>query len=195
MSHTLPQSIAASLRKEPETAVLGALGVAVVAFHRGFPALAWTEFAAVPPELRWQHAASEYVRSGIKTDRTTVLDEVRRLVADDPESVDARNWTDILGAVFGAGDEELSREIFAVLDREVGDGTDVDESVVVNRDWIRPWVAASADSPERDPPSRPVTCRSRSWTTAIPAGRVHRRTSATTCRAWPRWDTWCVTRT
>ena len=142
------QSIAASLRKEPETAVLGRLGCAVVAFQRGFPALAWTEFAAVPMQLRWQHAASEYVRSGIKTDRTTVLDEVRRLVADDPESVDARNWTDILGAVFGAGDEELSREIFAILDREVGDGQDIDESVVANRDWIRRWVAASASSPD-----------------------------------------------
>src|SRR3954467_6567761 len=95
-------SIAASLRKDPEASALGALASAVVAFHRGFSARAWTEFAGVPRELRWHHAASEYVRSGIKTDRPTVLDEVRRLVADDPESVDARNWTDILGAVYGA---------------------------------------------------------------------------------------------
>ena len=118
----------------------------MVAFHRGFPALAWSEFADVPPALRWRHAASEYVRSGIRTDRATVLDDVRRLVAEDPESVDAGNWTDILAAVYGAGDEDLARAVFAVLDREVGDGTGVDEELVVNRDWIRPWVAASADS-------------------------------------------------
>jgi hypothetical protein len=139
-------SIAASLRKDPGSSELGALASAVVAFHRGFPARSWAEFAAVPRELRWHHAASEYVRSGIKADRSTVLDEVRRLVADDPESVDAGNWTDILGAVYGAGDEELAREVFAILDREVGDGTGIAEELVVNRDWIRPWVAATADS-------------------------------------------------
>lgn len=139
-------SIAASLRKEPKSAEIGALAGAIVAFHRGFPTLAWTEFAAVPRELRWRHAASEYVRSGIKTDRTTVLEEVRRLVADDPVWVDARDWTDILGAVYGAGDEDLAREVFAILDREVGDGSRVGDELVVNRDWIRPWVAATADS-------------------------------------------------
>jgi hypothetical protein len=42
-----------SLRKQPETAALGALTCAVVAFHRGFPALARAEFADVPRELRW----------------------------------------------------------------------------------------------------------------------------------------------
>ena len=140
-------SIAASLRKEPDTAALGALAFGLVAFHRGFLSLASDEFAGVPRDLRWQHAASEYVRAGVRTDRGTVLGEVRRLVADHPESVDARNWTDILGAVFGAGDEELSREIFAILDRQVGDGSHVGKAVVANRDWIRPWVAASADSP------------------------------------------------
>jgi len=142
-------SIAASLRKEPETSALGALTSAVVAFHRGFPALAWSEFAEVSPALRWRHAASEYVRSGIRTDRATVLDDVRRLIVEDSQrlvSVDAGNWTDILAAVYGAGDEDLARAVFAVLDREVGDGTGVDEVLVVNRDWIRPWVAASADS-------------------------------------------------
>ena len=83
-------SIAASLRKEPESAALGALASAIVAFHRGYLALAWTEFAAVPPPLRWRHAASEYVRAGIRTDRATVLEDVRRLVGEDPDSVGRR---------------------------------------------------------------------------------------------------------
>ena len=51
--------------------------------------------------------------------------------------MDAGNWTDILGAVYGAGDEELARQVFAILDREVGDGTGVDEELVVNRDWMQ----------------------------------------------------------
>jgi Glycosyl transferase family 8 len=139
-------SIAASLRKEPASAALGALASAIVALHRGFPALAWTEFAAVPRELRWRRAAAEYVRAGITSDRATVLDEVRRLVAQNPDSVDAGNWTEILGAVYGAGEEELARQVFAILDREVGDGTDVDAALVVTRDWLRRWVAATADS-------------------------------------------------
>jgi hypothetical protein len=139
-------SISASLRKEPETAALGALAFALVAFRRGFPALAWAEFAAVPRDLRWQHAAAEYVRAGISSHRTTVLDEVRRLVDEDPDSVVAGNWSEILGAVYGAGEEELAREVFAILDRAVGGGADVDAELVVNRDWLRRWVAATADS-------------------------------------------------
>lgn len=140
-------SIAASLRKEPETAAIGALGSAIVAFHRGYVAMAWTEFEHVSPELRWRHAASEYVRSGLKEGRPTVLEEVRRLVAETPHSVDARGWTDILGPIYGAGEEALSREIFAVLDQQVGDGTDTPKALVEYRDWMRDWVFASADSP------------------------------------------------
>lgn len=140
-------SIAASLRKEPDTAHLGALASAIVAFHRGYVSMAWKEFATVPRELRWRYGASEYVRSGIKAGRATVLGEVRRLVAETPDSVDAGGWTDILGTIYGAGEEELARDIFAILDGRIGDGNGSPKASVEYRDWMRYWISLSADSP------------------------------------------------
>jgi hypothetical protein len=141
-------SIASSLRREPGTAVIGGLAGAIVAFQRGYPATAWTLFQTVPVALRWRHAALEYVRSGLHADRTGVLRDVRRLVDTPPDDVDAKGWTDVLGAVFGAGEEELSRGVFAVLDRLVSDGAGIPEPLVENRDWMRRWVASSAISPD-----------------------------------------------
>jgi hypothetical protein len=148
------ESIGASLRKEPDTAHLGALASAIVAFHRSYVPTAWQEFGTVPRELRWRHAASEYVRSGIKTDRATVLGEVRRLLAEAPDSVDPQSWSDILGTIYGAGEEDLARDIFAVFDRRIGDGTGTPKGLVEYRDWMRSWVALSADSPSA--PNVPV---------------------------------------
>ena len=144
-------SIGASLAKEPETAVIGRLITALVAHHRGYLDLAWHEFEAVPAELRWRHAAAEFVHSGVRTNRETVLDDIRQLLTEAPEYVDAKAWIDVLGATFGAGEEDLSREVFAVLDRIIGDGAGIAPGLVVERDWLRPWVAASANSPDAEP--------------------------------------------
>ena len=77
----------------------------------------------MPRDLWRRHATSEYVRTGIQVDRETALDEVRRLLAETPECLDARSWLHIVGAVYGVGDEDLARQAFAVLDGLVGDGT------------------------------------------------------------------------
>jgi Glycosyl transferase family 8 len=143
----LAASLGASLAKEPETAAVGGLIGGIVAYRRGYPALAWREFSRASPELVWRYAAFEYARSGITTDRETVLAEIRRVVSEIPDYIDARGWIAIVGAVFGARDEALAREVFAVLDGQVGDGSGVASAVVVERDWLRPWVAASARSP------------------------------------------------
>ena len=150
-------SIAASLSKEPETASIGALTGAIVAYHRGYLTMCWAEFQRVPEDLRWRYAAAEYVRSGIHADRGRVLDEVRDLVAVRPATVSAQSWLDILGVVFGADDEELAREIFVILDELVGEGSGRSDPLVVNRDWLRRWVAASADSPEAAVPAGHVS--------------------------------------
>jgi hypothetical protein len=144
---TAAASIAASLRKEPGSAGAGSLASAIVAYHHGYLANAWALFETVPPAQRWKYAAPEYVRSGIHADRAKVLADVRSLLADPDQDVDAKGWSDILGAVFGAGEEELSREVYAVLDRVVGDGSGIATRMVENRDWMRHWVAASAVSP------------------------------------------------
>lgn len=144
-------SIAASLHKEPETATIGALASAIIASDGGYMALAWSEFEVVPSRLWAAHAAREYVRCGLAVDRESTLAAVRTLVVDAPDFVDAKAWTEILGPVFGLGEEDLARDIFAILDRMVGDGTGVDPAMVVTRDWLRPWVAASPDSRSAPP--------------------------------------------
>ena len=143
----LASSLGASLAKDRETAGVGGLVGGIAAYRRGFPELAWREFSKAPPELVWRYAALEYARSGITADRATVLAEIRRVVSEVPDYIDAKGWIAIVGAVYGAREDGLEREVFAVLDAMVGDGSGVTSAVVVERDWLRPWVAVTADSP------------------------------------------------
>jgi len=83
------------------------------------------------------------VRAGLATAPERTLQEIRTLVQDDPPGVGAEGWYEILAAVFGHGDQELARAVFAVFDRYVAD----DSPIALQRDSMRPWVAADADSP------------------------------------------------
>ena len=139
-------SVAAALRAAPETAAVGALASAIVSFHRGYVELAWHQFQDVPRDLWRRHATSEFVRAGIQVDRETALEEVRRLLGESPECLDARSWLHVVGAVYGVGDEDLARRSFAVLDAVVGTGRGVTEELVIERNWLRPWVDASGNS-------------------------------------------------
>ena len=94
-------------------------------------------------------APRDHVRSGLATAPEETLREIRPLVADDPPGVGAESWYEILAAVFGYGDQELAREVFAVFDRRVGD----DSPLRLQRDSLAPWVAADADSPTAPPPA------------------------------------------
>lgn len=147
-AHDVATSMATSLRRHPETADAGALATAVVATHRGHVGLAWARFAEVPAGLRWRYAADEYVRSGIVAARTALLDDVRALLEDGPDTVGPAVWTQIVGPVYGAGESDLARRVFEVLDRQVGDGSGVAEKITVNRDWLRRWIDARPDSPQ-----------------------------------------------
>ena len=98
----------------------------------------------------WARSAPrEHVRAGLATAPAQTLDEVRQLVADDPAGVPAESWYEILAAVFGYGDQELARAVFAVFDRRVGEGSPLRRQ----RDSLAPWVAADADSPTALPPA------------------------------------------
>jgi hypothetical protein len=88
-------------------------------------------------------APREHVRAGLATAPERTLEEIRALVADDPPGVSAQGWYEILAAVFGYGDQGLARAVFAVFDRHVGD----DSPLTLQRDSMRPWVEADADSP------------------------------------------------
>ena len=124
----------------------------------------------------------------------TVLDEIRRLVTEDPTSVDAGDWIgDPRRRSTALGEEELAREVFDDPRSQGRRRHDVEDALVVTRDWLRRWVRGDGRThaaPRRVPEG---TSRSRSWTTATRAGTGRRPTSATTSRASRRSATWSGT--
>jgi hypothetical protein len=96
-----------------------------------------------------RNAPAERVRAGLATEPEETLREVRTLVAEDPPGVGAEGWYEILAAVFGYGAQDVAREVFGVFDRHV----DADSPLRRQRDSLRSWVAADADSPTAPPPA------------------------------------------
>ena len=150
-------SVATALRNDPATDRIGDLAAGIVAEHGGYLALAWSHLAPLPPELWTRYAAREYARAGLDQDPDSALRTIRELLAADADDVPAAAWLEILGPVFGYGDHELVQRLFALLDARVGDGSGVDTALVVNRDWLRPWVAASPDGRSAPPVAAGVT--------------------------------------
>ncbi len=140
-------SMAAALRIDPSTRAVGDLCSGVVAFHGGYLELAWHHLSATPRELWSRHALSEYVRAGVDQDTDNLLGEVRSLLADPPEHMNAKRWMDVLEPVFGAGAMELAEEVFGVLDETMARQPKVNEKLAVRRDWMRRWIERSPDSP------------------------------------------------
>ena len=105
------------------------------------------------------------MRSGLAAAPEETLREIRALVADDPPGVGAESWYEILAAVFGYGDQELAREVFAVFDRRVGD----DSPLRLERDSLRALGRRRRRLAHRSAAPRAGAAPSRSWTTAIRA--------------------------
>ncbi len=148
-----PVAVAVSnaLARQPETADVGALAAGIVAFRRGFPILAWEKLSRLPVELWAAHAPEEYVRAGLALDAETTLASVRELVAAEPSYVGPAGWLAMLGPVFAHGDLDLARSLFEALDRTIEEGKGSSRDLVVNRDWLRPWVAESPDDSSAPP--------------------------------------------
>jgi hypothetical protein len=141
------ESLAESLRRYPETEALGRLAGGIVAYRRGFVELAWERLRTVPREIWTDFAAAEYVRSGLAVDREATLEEIRRLAADDPPAVQAKAWFDVMAPVFGLGEGDLARRLFAIFDRHVDEDERPWRGGALNRDWMRRWVAADPNAP------------------------------------------------
>jgi hypothetical protein len=150
--HAAAQAVAASLRERPETETLGRVASGIVAYKRGYRALAWEELRTVSRETWARHAPAEFVRAGLAIAPGEALAAVRALVADDPDGVRMRGWYEIVTAVWGYGDAALARDAFAVFDRHVAAGTGRWGDAESRRDWLKPWIAASADSPTAPAP-------------------------------------------
>ena len=151
-AHHRAESLAESLRRHEATRTLGQLAGGIVAYRRGFPELARARFAEVPRAMWVRFAAAEYIRSGLAVAREETLQEIRGLVDDDPPEVAAKSWFEVLAPVFGLGMGQLSRELFTIFDRHVGEDSPLWRGAERNRDWMRPWVAADPDSPPAPAP-------------------------------------------
>ena len=143
--HALATAVASSLQDHDATATLGDLAAGLIAQRRGYPARAWSLLGGLPAELWAVHAADEFTRSGLATDPDATTKALADVIAARPDGVTGEAWLAMLGPVFGHGDADLARALFTVLDDVVGDGHGVDPDLVVHRDWLRPWVARSAD--------------------------------------------------
>jgi hypothetical protein len=150
--HDTAVAIAESLRADPETAAFGHLAAGIAAARRGYRELAWAELRGLPRATWARYAPAEYVRSGLTIAPDEALREIRALVADDPAEVRAKSWHEILAAVWGLGEAELAREVFAIFERHVRDDSPLWRNAELHRDWMQPWVAADPDSPSAPAP-------------------------------------------
>jgi hypothetical protein len=150
--HDTAVAMSESLRADPETAPLGHVAAGIAAARRGYRRLAWDELRRLPRATWAAYAPAEYVRSGLDVDPQETLREIRALLADDPPEVRAKSWHEILAAVWGAGESELAREVFAIFDRHVREDSPLWRNGELHREWMRPWVAADPDSPTAPPP-------------------------------------------
>ncbi|MET0687089.1 MAG: hypothetical protein ABW060_17345 [Solirubrobacteraceae bacterium] len=146
------RAMAARLRARPATADVGAVVAAIVAYDRGFPALAHAELAGLPPATAAALAPAEWVRSGLAEAPEETEAAVRALAAEDPPGLGPRAWYELLAATFGAGEQELARAVFARFDECVARDPEAWPDAARHRDSLRDWVAADPGSPSAPPP-------------------------------------------
>jgi hypothetical protein len=152
--HDTARALAEGLRRREETAALGHLAGGIVAYREGYMELALDELRRVPRATWLTYAAAEYVRAGLAVDPAGTLAEIRDLVAEDPPESRARSWFQILAPVFGYGDQQLARDVFAAFERHVREDPQPWRDGERQVEWMRPWVAADGDSPTGPPPGR-----------------------------------------
>ena len=150
--HDTAVALAESLRVQPPTAELGHLAAGIAAARRGYSELAWEELRRLPRTSWAVHAPAEYVRSGLRIAPEEALREIRALAADDPPEVRAKSWHELLVAVWGRGESELARELFAIFERHAREDRPLWRGAELQRDWLRPWVEADPDSPTAPAP-------------------------------------------
>lgn len=148
------QALAESLRARPDTETLGRLLCGVVAFHRRFLDLAWERLEGLPQLLWAEHAAREYVRTGLRTDPERTLAEIAELAARRPEQLPAGTWLALIGPLLAIGNPSAARPVLAILDDLA---TDRDDAKLRERvEGLRPWVEADLDasvSPRHEGPT------------------------------------------
>ena len=148
------RAIAEGLRRREETEALGHLSNGIIAYREGYEVLALAELRQVPREMWLTYAAAEYVRCGLSVDREATLAELRALAAEDPPGVRSRVWFQMLAPVFGAGAQDVAREMFAVFERHVREEPRPWPEGERQVEWMRPWITADSKSATAPSPGR-----------------------------------------
>lgn len=143
--HPRARSLAASLQQDPASRAAGDLAAGIVAASGGYPELTWSLLRDLPREAWARHAPDEYVRAGLRLAPEATLEQVRGLLGGAGLDLPPASWLNLIGPVFAYGDQSLAGQLYARLDAQVGDGSDVKPDLVVQRDWLRPWVAMQPD--------------------------------------------------
>ncbi len=139
-------ALAESLRRRPDTATIGKVAAGIVAYRNGYVELARDELRGVPRDVWTRLAAPAYIRAGLAVEPEATLAELRALVADEPDTMPARSWFDVVSAAFGYGDDALARSAFAALERRQRAEPEDWPEGSRHLEWLRPWVAADGDS-------------------------------------------------
>ena len=143
--HPRARSLAASLQQDPATRAAGDLAAGIIAASGGYPELTWSLLGDLPSEVWARHAPDEYVRAGLHMAPEIALEQVRGLLGGADLDLPAASWLNLIGPAFAYGDQELAGQLYARLDATVGDGSGVQPDLVVQRDWLRPWMAMHPD--------------------------------------------------
>ena len=144
-------ALALTLQDNPTTADVGHLAAGIVAGLRGYQALAWRELSTIPMELAARLAPEELVRAGLAQAPAEAASRLDALAADTSVELPATSWLAMIGPVFGAGHGKLARGLFDRFDRLVGDGSNVSNQLVVQRDWLQRWVPLAPDGRSAPP--------------------------------------------
>lgn len=150
-------ALALALEADPSTTDVGRLAGGIVAGLRGYEELAWRDLAALPNDFVARWAPDEWVRAGLSQAPDDVRSRLSALADAADTELPAESWLALIGPVFGFGDEELARHLFARFDAIVGDGSAVSKGLVIQRDWLQRWVVQTPDGRSAPP---------------VPAGRV-----------------------
>ena len=133
----------------------------------GHPALARAHLRGLPPATWARLAPAEYVRSGLAPRPDEALAGRQGAGGRRPAGRPARALVRVLAAVFGYGDQEIARAVFAVFDRHSAGTCRAGRRDRCTATGCGP---GSTPTPTRPPlpPRRTAARCSRSWTTGIP---------------------------
>jgi hypothetical protein len=150
------QSFAEALVEDPSAGMLGRVTVGIVASHRGFSELAWSHLETLPVSLWGRFAADEYVRAGLAMEPERAIDEVRKIVGENPPEVSAESWLALVGIAFAAGESDLARELFARFGERLDEDPRPRPLLRRQREWLAPWVKSDPASPKASHSGRPT---------------------------------------